>query len=354
MLQCHGNSCHDTHINCKKHLLTRVPIIHPTQTQAPPTFHPLRGILFCLDVSGSIIVVFISSSPGDLGVPLRSDFQGLLSPPSLLGLLCCLQQVGGRGKGCQKWLNSSMQKMVCSMLHTIFVYIKLSWKILGMLKFWCRNSALDDWAHQQSLKNFNATFRPSRASSSIQPDKACDGQNVALKFLTDCWRAQLSKPEFLSNGALKFLSDCWRARSSKAVYRTVYNYSFQWPPALKKAVHDWLIEMQSHTQKYKNGGRLALRQAPCLWFDNPLRNHRDKECCVTALHPNFIHAHKHTDTVHSHGTSCRHACYPWPHIFIIMQNVSIDAHNMHVVYIQAKLTSTHEYIASHRWNGFSL
>ena len=247
-------------------------------------------------------------------------------------------------------------------------------------------------------QNFNATFRPSQASSSIQPDKACDGQNVALKFLTDCWRARSSKAEFLSNVALKFLSDCWRARSSKAeflsnvalkflsdcwrarsskaeflsnvalkflsdccrarsskaVYRTVYNYSFQWPPALKKAVHDWLIEMQSHTQKYKNGGRLALRQAPCLWFDNPLRNHRDKECCVTALHPNFIHAHKHTDTVHSHGTSCRHACYPWPHIFIIMQNVSIDAHNMHVVYIQAKLTSTHEYIASHRWNGFSL
>ena len=40
--------------------------------------------------------------------------------------------------------------------------------ILGMLKFWCRNSSLDDRARQQSLKNFNATFRPSRASSGIQ------------------------------------------------------------------------------------------------------------------------------------------------------------------------------------------
>ena len=44
----------------------------------------------------------------------------------------------------------------------------LSWKILGMLKFWCRNSSLDDWARQHSLKDFNATFRPSWASSGIQ------------------------------------------------------------------------------------------------------------------------------------------------------------------------------------------
>ena len=49
-----------------------------------------------------------------------------------------------------------------------------SWKILGMLKFWCRNSALDGQACQQSLKNFNATFRPSRASSGIQyREKIC-------------------------------------------------------------------------------------------------------------------------------------------------------------------------------------
>ena len=41
----------------------------------------------------------------------------------------------------------------------------MSWKILGMLKFWCRFSSLDDRARQQSLKNFNATFRLSRASS---------------------------------------------------------------------------------------------------------------------------------------------------------------------------------------------
>ena len=44
----------------------------------------------------------------------------------------------------------------------------ISWKILGMLKFWCRPSSLDNWARQQSLKNFNATFHPSRASSGIQ------------------------------------------------------------------------------------------------------------------------------------------------------------------------------------------
>ena len=29
------------------------------------------------------------------------------------------------------------------------------------------------------------------------PDKARDGRNVALKFLSDCWRARSSKKEFL-------------------------------------------------------------------------------------------------------------------------------------------------------------
>ena len=29
------------------------------------------------------------------------------------------------------------------------------------------------------------------------PDKARDGQNVALKLLSDCWRTQSSKEEFL-------------------------------------------------------------------------------------------------------------------------------------------------------------
>ena len=29
------------------------------------------------------------------------------------------------------------------------------------------------------------------------PDEARDGRNVALKFLTDCWRARSSKAEFL-------------------------------------------------------------------------------------------------------------------------------------------------------------
>ena len=29
------------------------------------------------------------------------------------------------------------------------------------------------------------------------PDEVRDGRNVALKFLSDCWHAQLSKTEFL-------------------------------------------------------------------------------------------------------------------------------------------------------------
>ena len=29
------------------------------------------------------------------------------------------------------------------------------------------------------------------------PDEARDGRNVALKFLSDCWHARLSKAEFL-------------------------------------------------------------------------------------------------------------------------------------------------------------
>ena len=39
---------------------------------------------------------------------------------------------------------------------------------------------LDDQARQQMTRHFNATFRPSRASSGI-PDEARDGRNVALK-----------------------------------------------------------------------------------------------------------------------------------------------------------------------------
>ena len=54
----------------------------------------------------------------------------------------------------------------CPCVHRVYCFV--SWKILGMLKFWCRNSSLDNQACQQSLKNFNATFRPSRASSGIQ------------------------------------------------------------------------------------------------------------------------------------------------------------------------------------------
>ena len=54
----------------------------------------------------------------------------------------------------------------------------VSWKILGMLKFWCRDSSLDHRTH-------------------CMPDEARDGRNVALKFLSDYWRAWLSKEEFL-------------------------------------------------------------------------------------------------------------------------------------------------------------
>ena len=48
-------------------------------------------------------------------------------------------------------------------------------------------------------QSFIATFRPSRALSGIQvclPDEARDGRNVALKFLSDCWCARLSKADF--------------------------------------------------------------------------------------------------------------------------------------------------------------
>ena len=34
------------------------------------------------------------------------------------------------------------------------------------------------------------------------PDEARDGQNVALKFLSDCWCAQSSKEEFLQCSTL--------------------------------------------------------------------------------------------------------------------------------------------------------
>ena len=114
--------------------------------------------------------------------------------------------------------SQTVKVMYSNRMHT------LSCKILGMLKFWCRNSSLDDWASQQSLKNFNATFRPSQASLYLfilylfiylfvfivfiyllfyllfvvlyawwSPWRP----NVALQFLSDCWRARSSKDEFL-------------------------------------------------------------------------------------------------------------------------------------------------------------
>ena len=92
------------------------------------------------------------------------------------------------------------------MLTSILVYLYTLYTHIKSVK--CptsiyRNSALDNRARQQSLKNFNATFCPSWPSSGIQytvycmPDEARDRQNVALKFLSDCWRARLSKAELL-------------------------------------------------------------------------------------------------------------------------------------------------------------
>ncbi len=87
-----------------------------------------------------------------------------------------------------------------------------------MLKFWCRNSALDNRACQQSLENFKTTFRLSRMAK-----EARDGQNVALKFLSDCWRARLSKAEFL-------YSDCYWNN----------NFACQWP--FKVIIEYWIYE----------------------------------------------------------------------------------------------------------------
>ena len=56
----------------------------------------------------------------------------------------------------------------CPEYQVVRLTYTISWKILGMLKFWCRNSSLDNRARQQSLKNFNATFHPSQASTGIQ------------------------------------------------------------------------------------------------------------------------------------------------------------------------------------------